>query len=104
VGLCGTARPTAHPAVVRGMMAGGKAQLVMDAMGGAANMRYVFARSVHDTLSATGKSADDLAAATNIAQSRIARILSIDARCVTLQEMAAIAAALERPLAALLSN
>jgi len=73
----------------------------MDALNGIASARLVFSARVHDRLHAAGKSAEDLAAATNIKPSRIARILSGEARRLTLREMAKIASALETPLSAL---
>ena len=66
--------------------------------------RQVFASQVHDRLQAAGKSAEDLAAATNIRPSRLAHILSGEARRLTLREMADIAAALETPLSALFES
>jgi transcriptional regulator with XRE-family HTH domain len=73
----------------------------MDALKGIASARKVFAARVHDRMHAAGKSPADLAAATNIKPSRIARILSGEAQRLTLREMAGIAAALETPLSAL---
>ena len=76
----------------------------MDVLNGKASARQVFARHVHDRLHAAGKSAEDLAAAINIKPSRIERILSGEARRVTLREMAAIAASLETPLSVLFES
>ena len=76
----------------------------MDALNGIASARLMFSARVHDRLQAAGKSAEDLAAATNIKPSRLARILSGEARRLTLREMADIAEALETPLTALLES
>ena len=76
----------------------------MDALNGIASARQVFAARVHDRLHAAGFSAEDLATATNIKPSRIARILSGEARRLTLREMAAIAAALKTPLSDLFDS
>ena len=76
----------------------------MDASSGIASARQVFARHVKDRLHAAQQNAADLAAATKINPSRIQRIMSGEARRLTLREMTAIAAALETPLSALLDD